>query len=160
MFGQSRLAKTGSSLAALVTTVALLMSVAGPASATTGAGIAAHRTSISQSVSHGIAAGAVTGRQIQSLKAKCSGKNNHSVQWFGPQMKLDSCNTNRLIAAAGAGSAIIIGILAVTGVGVAAAAVVAAVLGVVVGAIAWCAANGNGVIIDESWAGQVWCASQ
>ncbi len=158
----ARLARTGASLTALVTSIALLLSVAGPAASASAATTSVrHELSVSQSktVAPNLSQSASVRRQV-AIKAHCVGKNNHSVQWFGNQLKLDSCNTTRLLAVAGFGSAAIVGILAITGVGAPVAGAIAIVLGAVVGALSWCSANGTGIIIDESWAGAAWCAAQ
>ncbi|WP_435081379.1 hypothetical protein [Clavibacter michiganensis] len=97
------------------------------------------------------------------LDSNCTGETNYSTQWFGHQLKLNSCDTNRLIGAlaAGAGIATIAAIItSETGVGGIAGALIAGVLAIGGGAIAYCAADGNGVILDQGWNGAPWCAGQ
>ncbi|CAQ01967.1 putative integral membrane protein [Clavibacter sepedonicus] len=97
------------------------------------------------------------------LDSRCAGVTNYSTQWFGRQLKLNSCDTSRLIAAlaVGAGIATLAAIVtAETGVGAIAGGVIAALLSIGAGAIAFCAADGNGVIVDQSWTGAPWCAGQ
>lgn len=96
-------------------------------------------------------------------RANCAGQTNYSTQWFGHQLKLNSCDANRVIAAMSAGAGVA-GLAAIitseTGVGGIAGGVIAGVLAIGAGALGWCAANGTGVIIDLSWAGVPWCAAQ
>jgi hypothetical protein len=167
MFGTVKLARTGTSLAVFVTTVALALSVAGPASAATSSRAAGTSTALARAEAAAMStyAGstALTAKVVTAAKAHCYGKTNSSTQWFGHQMKLNSCYTTEIIGALTAGTggaAIVAGILAITGVGAAVAGIVAGVLGVFLGAITVCSHNGNGIILDESWTGQVWCAGQ
>ena len=106
---------------------------------------------------------AVGTNAIAAAKAKCAGVNNYSVQWFGDQLKINSCVVQNVIGAltAGAGAAGIAAIiLAETGIGGAAAGVIAGLLAIGAGVLTSCASSGRGVIIDLSFAGIPWCASQ
>ena len=155
------MSKDDGTLTVLVTTLALTLTVAGPASAAPTHAARTHAAAVQ--VAPAITQTAAKATLAKALKAKCEGKNNSSIQWFGHQLKLDSCNTTRLVAAlaVGAGGAgVVAAILAITGVGAAVAGVIAGVLGGLGGVVAFCGANGNGVIIDESWAGAMWCAGQ
>jgi hypothetical protein len=96
-------------------------------------------------------------------RARCMGRTNYSVQWFGDQLKLNSCDAARVISAmsAGAGVAGLAAIIASdTGVGGIAGGVIAGVLAIGAGLLGSCAANGTGVIVDVSWAGVPWCVAQ
>ncbi len=92
----------------------------------------------------------------------CVGETNVTTQWFGLQIKLNSCDANRLIGTmtGGGGVAGIIAVLASTGVGTVVAGVAAGILAIGAGVVAWCAADGNGLILDYSYAGPSWCAGQ
>jgi hypothetical protein len=95
--------------------------------------------------------------------SSCVGVNDYSTQWFGHQLKLDSCNTSRLIGAlaVGAGAAGIAALItAWTGAGPVVAGVIAGVLTIGGGAIAICAADGDGLILDQGWNGVPWCSGQ
>jgi hypothetical protein len=133
---------------------------------------------IVQDVATGVLAGGgtVTGIRIRAAavrtianlarttaaKSSCAGKTNISGQWFGLQIKLNSCDTNRLVAAmtGGGGIGAIITVLASSGIGTVAAGVAAGILAIGAGIVGWCAANGRGVILDYSYVGASWCASQ
>lgn len=109
------------------------------------------------------AAVARTAAIVTASKARCVGKTNYSVQWFGDQLKLNTCDVSRIIAALsiGAGAAGITAIvLSETGVGGIAAGVIAGLLAIGAGALQWCSSDGTGVIFDVSWAGVPWCAAQ
>jgi hypothetical protein len=112
-----------------------------------------------------VQAGAVnaTANVLAAAKAKCYGVNNYSVQWFGDQLKINSCVTSAVIGALSAGAGVA-GIVAVitseTGIGGIAAGLIAGILAIGAGVLATCGSRGNGTIIDLSWAGIPWCASQ
>ncbi|ALD12483.1 hypothetical protein [Clavibacter capsici] len=97
------------------------------------------------------------------LDSNCVGETDYSTQWFGHQLKLNSCDANRLIGAlaAGAGIATVAAIItSETGVGGIAGALIAGLLAIGGGALAFCAADGNGLIVDQGWNGVPWCAGQ
>lgn len=108
----------------------------------------------------GLAATVSAAPALQALaKSSCRGRNNTGTAVWGPYIQLDSCNTNRLIAAlgAGAGVATVAALLSgAVGVGLA-AGVVAAVLAIGGGAVAFCAADGNGVVLRLLWTGTPYC---
>lgn len=161
MFRVPGFSKAAGTLAVFVTTAALTLSVAGPASAAPTHTARTHAAAVQAAPAMSTAAA----RSIlaNAAKSTCVGKNNSSIQWFGHQIKLNSCNANRLsagLAIGAAGAGVVTAILAATGVGGAVAGVIAAVLAGLSGVIAFCNANGRGIILDESWAGVAWCASQ
>ena len=93
-----------------------------------------------------------------ALASNCQGINELSYQWFGQQLKLDSCVTGRIIGAlsAGAGTAALIALItSETGIGGLAGGIVAALFTIGAGVLGSCAADGTGVIIDPAW-----CAAQ
>ncbi len=100
---------------------------------------------------------------IAASRASCAGQTSYSIQWFGYQLKLNSCVTNAVIGglSAGAGAAGIAAIIASeTGIGGLAGGLLAGILAIGAGVLGICASSGNGVIVDLSWAGVPWCASQ
>lgn len=117
-----------------------------------------------------VVGGAANPRKVAQVRAlgmkaasACRGKNNSTTQWFGWQLKVDSCVANRLIGelAAGAGAATVIGLISSwTGIGGLAAGLVAGILAIGAGVLGACASNGKGLIIDVAWNGVPWCAGQ
>lgn len=90
----------------------------------------------------------------------CSGQNSITPQWYGNQVQLDSCMTNRVLGAlnSGAGAAGIAAILSSAAAPIAAVAgVLAGVLVVMSGAVGICSADGNGFVLHQVWTGQSWC---
>ncbi|MFC6356584.1 hypothetical protein [Luethyella okanaganae] len=104
----------------------------------------------------------VTSALVQA-RAGCQGQNNGTTQWYGWQLKIDSCKAAQLVASvsAGAGVATVAGLLTSwTGIGGISAGAIAAVLAAGAGFLAVCAAPGKGMILNLAWTGIPWCASQ
>jgi len=102
-------------------------------------------------------------QSLVAAKSSCAGQNNGSTQWFGLQLKIDSCKANTLIAmmAGGAATATIAGVLTSwTGIGGISAGLIAGLLGLGSAIVAGCAARGTGLILDLAWTGLPWCAAQ
>ena len=99
---------------------------------------------------------------FQALAA-CSGQNGGSTQWYGWQLKIDSCKSAQMIAAvtAGAGVATVAGLLTSwTGIGGISAGAIASILAAGAGILSVCAAAGKGMILNLAWTGLPWCWSQ
>jgi hypothetical protein len=100
-------------------------------------------------------------KSVTAATAHCFGSTNLTHQWFGWQLKLNSCITAKVIAAGTAASVvagIITAALGVTVVGGIIALVVGGLIGLGTAALAWCSSDGDCAIIDFGPA--VWCANQ
>lgn len=93
----------------------------------------------------------------------CSGRNSADVTGLQANLYLNSCNTNKLVAAlaGGAGVAALVGVItAATGVGGAAGGIAAALLTIGSAAVAYCGARGRGIGFHVLPVGPPWCRSQ
>jgi len=122
-------------------------------------------------VARGVAAvgGVVVGASVPMVAmtsngvTHCYGSQSYSTQWFGHQLKVNTCTANKILSALAAGAAIATIaaiVLAATGVGGTAAAIVAGFLALGAAAVGYCSADRDAAILDSSWAGGFWCANQ
>ncbi|MBN6777612.1 hypothetical protein JRG19_03475 [Pseudoclavibacter alba] len=96
--------------------------------------------------------------------AQCAGKNANDYTGAQSNLYMDSCATQKVIAAlsTGASAAALAGVMASeTGVGGVAGAIISGILSLGAGALGACAANGTGTIIRQiPPTGVIWCDAQ
>lgn len=100
---------------------------------------------------------------VSAARASCKGQTGGSTQWYGWQLKINSCQSATLIASIGAGAGVATAAALFnswTGVGGISARAIAALITAGVGILNICNASGNGMILNLAWTGTPWCWQQ